>query len=267
MDADTAIKTITNALLGQPAVRALFLSGSHATGHHDAYSDIDFVLVATEGATDAIARLWQETVTAVGPLMLWRDRKVRPLLINAITADFLRIDAIILKPDQLAAYTQETLSVLFDHDGLHANLTESRPRTPPNRDHVRYQFEEFIRILALLPVGIGRKEYVNGITGIFHLRNLLIDLLIEETGVQHRGGALHLNRLVTADQLELLAGLPVPAPTREAVIEANLAYACAYLPRARRLAKHWGVEWPTRFEAATWQYLKDTLAIDKPSEA
>ncbi|RAH95945.1 hypothetical protein DLJ53_33660 [Acuticoccus sediminis] len=44
------------------------------------------------------------------------------------------------------------------------------------------------------------------------------------------------------------------------------AYAAAYLPRARRLARVWGVDWPERFETATWKRLHETLSIE-PSYA
>ena len=135
-------------------------------------------------------------------------------------------------------------------------------RLDPRR--LKYQFEEFIRILGLLPLGMGREEYLNGVTGLFHLRNLLVELFIEETGAPHRGGVLHLNRLITEEQQEVLASLPPPVPTRDRLIAANIAYASAYLPRARRLAKLWGVEWPERFEAAMWESLKKELAIEPP---
>lgn len=60
-----------------------------------------------------------------------------------------------------------------------------------------YQIEEFIRILCLLHLAAGRAEYINGVLGVYHLRNLLIDLMIEETNAPNRGGVLHLNRLIT----------------------------------------------------------------------
>ena len=55
MEHQRVIDTIANALQTAPDVRALFLSGSYGNGLADAYSDIDFILVAKDGATDAIA--------------------------------------------------------------------------------------------------------------------------------------------------------------------------------------------------------------------
>lgn len=267
MSPETAIARITGTLEGDARIRALFLSGSHGNGMADAWSDLDFVLVTPEGLTDDIAALWREAVAACGEIVLWRDRVVRPALINAVLAGGLRVDLIALKPDQMGGHTQAALTPLFDRDGIHAGLRAEAgvAQTPPAR--LRYGFDEFLRILALLPVAIGREEYLNGVTGLFHLRTLLVDLMIEETGAPHRGGALHLNRLITGEQKAALTALPAPVPEREALIAAHLAYAAEYLPRARRLAAARAVEWPGRFEAATWDYLGETLGIARPEAA
>lgn len=245
-------------------IRALFLSGSYGAGLEDRYSDVDFLLVAPDGPTDMVAGLWKKAVSRTGEIVLWWDRQVRPALINAITQDWLRIDVVILKPDQMGGQAQDSLKVLFDHDRIFDVLPASTGKGEPNPKRMKYQIEEFIRILGLLPLAIGREEHLNGVLGVFHLRNLLVDLMIEETGAPHRGGALHLNRLITDKQKAALASLPPPIPERDALIEANLSYAAAYLPRARRLAKLWGVEWPEGFEAATWRHLGRTLAIEPP---
>ncbi|UOA26542.1 nucleotidyltransferase domain-containing protein [Pseudosulfitobacter sp. DSM 107133] len=264
MDHPETIKTILDALSDTPDIRALFLSGSYANGMADAYSDIDFVLVAKDGATDAIAGQWHEAVAQTGEIVLWWDRTTVPVLINAITADWTRTDVIILKPEQLAAHTQHSLKPLFDHDNLYDGLAAAPVPAGPNLEKFTYQIEEFIRILGLLHLAAGRAEYINGVLGVYHLRNLLVALLIEETNAPNRGGVLHLNRLITDAQKALLVSLPSPVPEREAMIAAHLAYAKAYLPRARRRARQIGVDWPERFEAVTWDRLDQTLGIKRP---
>ena len=42
------------------------------------------------------------------------------------------------------------------------------------------------------------------------------------------------------------------------------AYAKAYLSRFRKLAKQRDVEWPERFEAATWDKLNEPLGVARP---
>jgi len=264
MNAAQAIDVITEAARGEDRIRALYLSGSHATGLQDDYSDLDFLLVTPDGASDDISALWKRLVLETGPLVMWRDRIVRPALINAITENWLRIDAVLLPPEQMATYAKDSLRVLFDRDGLHKRLGEKTGSASDKPPRAGYQFEEFIRILGLLAVAIGRQDFINGVTGVMHLRSLLIELMIEENAAPHRGGALHPHRLLSEEQKAVLVSLPVPKATRAAVIQAHLAYAGIYLPRARRLAKTWGVTWPERFEAATWAHLRKTLALEAP---
>lgn len=258
------IDTITSSLQDAPAIRALFLSGSYANGLADEYSDIDFVLIAKDGASDEIASIWRKAVSQTGEIVLWWDRTTRPMLINAITDDWTRTDVLILRPDQMGLQSQNSLTPLFDHDAMFGGLPKTSEKNVPDPARLRYQFEEFIRILGLMHLAAGRKEYINGVLGVFHLRNLLVELLVEETGAPNRGGVLHLNRLITGEQKELLTSLPPAIPNRQAMISAHLAYAKAYLPRARKLAQQWGAQWPERFEAATWTQLSKTLSIERP---
>ena len=260
------IAIIAEAMRDVPGVKALFLSGSHGIDMADAYSDIDFILVSEEGATDAMAEAWRHAVAQTGEIVLWWDRTTVPVLINAITADWTRTDVVILTPAQVAAHPQNTLKVVFDPDTIYSSLPQERPIPEPDGARFLYQVEEFIRILGLLHLVDGRREYLNGVLGLFHLRNLLVDLLIAETDAPGRGGVLHLNRLITQEQKELLSALPPAIPEREALISAHLAYARAYLPRARNRARALGVTWPKRFEAVTWARLKDKLGLEPPYE-
>lgn len=245
-------------------IRALFLGGSYGNGLADEYSDIDFVMVSHDGASDAVAEMWRAAVEKTGEIVLWWDRTPVPTLINAITDDWTRTDVIILQPDQMKRYAQSMLKPLFDHDALYQGLPKTAPKPAPDLKRFRYQVEEFIRILGLLHLAAGREEYLNGVLGVSLLRNLLVDLLIAETDAPNRGGALHLNRLITDAQKNVLMSLPPAVPTRDAMISAHLAYAQAYLPRARQRAERLGMAWPERFEAATWARLEQTLSIQRP---
>ncbi|WP_274627655.1 hypothetical protein [Arvimicrobium flavum] len=265
MTATGSIEAITTALRDEAGIRALFLSGSRGYALDDAYSDIDFLAVAVDGPTDRFSALWRDAVGRTGEIVLWWDRQVKPMLINAITDAWVRVDVLIVKPDQVAGHARDGLRVLFDRDGIFDRLPASLGPAVPNPPRLKWQIEEFVRIVGLLPLAMGRQEYLNSVTGAFYLRNLLIDLFIEETGAPNRGGALHLNRLITEEQKELLRALPPFLPTRDAMLAAYLEHAAIYLPRARRLATKLGVEWPERFEAATRAHLGRELAIELPA--
>lgn len=264
MTHDDTIQTIVSSIHDTPGIRALFLSGSYANGMADAYSDIDFVLVAEDGASDAVAAIWREAISKTGEIVMWWDRTTVPVLINAITQNWTRTDVIILKPDQMGSQTQSGLKPLFDHDHIYDGLAAAPKAQAPNLKRFKYQVEEFIKILGLLHLAAGREEYINGVLGVFHLRNKLVELMIEETNAPNRGGALHLNRLITDAQKDVLTALPPAIPTRDTMISAHMAYAKAYLPLARKRAAKLGMDWPERFETATWAQLEKTLSVQKP---
>jgi hypothetical protein len=257
------IQTISDYLKDVEGIDALFLSGSYGNGMQDAYSDIDFVLVAAEGPTDRIAGLWLDALSQLGEIVLWWDRKPIPTLINAVMADWLRLDVLILKPDQLGQQAQDRLKPLFDHPDHYGRMPKTATGGPPAL--TLYQVQNFIRILGLLPVALGRDDAINGVTGVSHLRNALIDLMIAQTDAPHRGGALHLSRLITDVQKAELRALPPLVPERQAVIDAHLAYAVAYLPKARQMAQASGITWPEQLETAMWVRLKAALDIDRPA--
>lgn len=252
---------IADHLRDAPSLRALLLSGSHGKGTADAHSDVDLILVTPEGATDAIAGLFKRSIEPLGRIVLWRDRVIAPTMINAIVAPATRIDGLILRPDQLSHHTQDSMHVLFDHDDLFATLAQTAPTTRIDRKRIAYQIEEFIRILGLLPLVVGREEYINGVTGLMHLRTLLIDLLIAEAAVPYKGGALTLNSRLTEDHRNLLMSLPPLVPTPDGVIEAHRAYAAAYLHRARAFALAHGIDWPEAFEDAMLTHIGETIGL------
>ena len=87
--------------------------------------------------------------------------------------------------------------------------------------------------------------------------------MLEENSVSpaKRGGALHRNPLLTAEQRSDLQALPVIAAERSSIIAGNAAFARLFLPRARRLAAEIGMDWPTEFEDATRRHLLKTLGL------
>ncbi|MEM7723775.1 MAG: nucleotidyltransferase domain-containing protein [Pseudomonadota bacterium] len=257
------IEEIADGVRDAPGIRGLFLGGSYGNGMADEYSDIDFVMISEDGASDDVAQIWRKAVERTGKIILWWDRNTVPVLINAITEDWTRTDVIILKPEQMGQQTQAALKPVFDHDNVYDSLAKTPAKQSPDLKRFRYQVEEFIRILGLLHLAVGREEYINGVLGISLLRNKLVDLLIAETDAPNRGGILHLNRLMTDEQKDLLLSLPAAVPNRDALISAHLAYAKAYLPLARQRAERLGMEWPERFEAATWKRLDESLSIQR----
>ena len=103
---------------------------------------------------------------------------------------------------------------------------------------------EFIRILGLTPVAIGRGEVELMTVGNTFLRRFLTDLLTIEVNPRIPGGMLHLSRVLDPTRMAVLAAVPLPQLTAESAIESNLALARTFMPRAKTLCASLGVEWP-----------------------
>ena len=262
IDQHAFIERVRQDISNESAVRGLFLAGSYGRGTADAFSDVDFVALAPESDHAEVAAAWRRLIESIAPVVFWNEINFgSSLLLNAVTEDWLRCDVVIMQPSSLRGRAQDTVKPLIDRDGIYASLPETLPPAQPDPKRVRHLINEFIRVLGLLPVAIGRREYVLGVTGTGLLRDLLTQLLLQEVTIPDKDGALHLSRLLPDDQMKMLADLPYPRPDEAQVIEANVALARAFFPRARRLAERIDLPWPTAFEEATRRNLERRLGI------
>ena len=258
------LDTFVSHLDQEPALRGLFLGGSHGRGTADAFSDIDLIAICAPDAADKIVALWRETLDTVVPPVFWRQvgSPGRGFLINATTEDWLRLDFYLIAPDRFVNRSKATLIPLIDRDGAYQSLPATIPSPGPRLARLTYIVEESFRVAGLFGIGLGRGELVTGVQGVGLLHGLLTDLMQEQRPEAEPGGVLHLSRLLDADDFAILAALPRPQPDRDEIIAAFQAAARAFLPRARDLLEGAGGTWPDAFEAATRAYLRRTIGAD-----
>ncbi len=264
---DRMIELTTQKLSQAPGVRALFLAGSRGAGTEDRYSDIDFLVIVEDGAAEAaesVGTLWVEAMAGIEPLVLSRRRPAGWPLVNIITESWVRADLHVAGTAALDRRGQDMLRPLHDPGDLHSTLPPEAPRRDPAAS-LPYLIEEFLRVLGLLPVALGRAQYQVSITGLGLLRGLLIDLMLAENGPKRATGMFTLDTGLTEEQRLVLETLPQAAPARESLLAANMVMAQIFLPRARRLAAHAGIPWPEAFEAATRAHLRVELGVDYAS--
>lgn len=258
---DQIISGITECLSGVRELDALFLGGSYGKGEADDYSDFDFVGVAEKDAHQAVKSAWRSGLKTFGEVVFWREFAGDKLLVNAVTEDWRRYDLFLVARSQFAGRTQSTVRPLLDATNIYGTLPEKPPAGKPDPKKVKYLIEEFIRVLGLFHVGSGRRELVTLVKGTDLLRDLLTDLMVEECPLSDRGGALHLSKLLSPDQMKVLVDLPYPSPDLDALVRANVAIAEAFFPIARRLTTELDIEWPQAFEQATRCLLKQEHGI------
>lgn len=259
MDQQELIASVTDALADNPAIRGLFLAGSFGRGTADAWSDVDFIAIVSADHVATVADTWRQTLEGITPIVFWNALPRGILVLNAISAEWLRCDISIVTPEQFGRRARNTVKPLIDRDGIYDGLPGSLPQRQPDADTVSYLIHEFIRMLGLMPVGLGRAEYVTMVLGVGMMRGHLEALLMQDVTEPDPGGMLHQSRLLPPEQMQMLTALPYPGPQRDDLIAANLAVARQFMPRARAMAQRLDIAWPDAFEAATRARLAQTL--------
>lgn len=259
------IERIEALLRSEPRVSAAYLSGSLGKGQGDAFSDVDILAFVPDGSASAVsADLAQRLAEVATPVLV--NSLFGGRVLNVVTEDWQRFDIAFAEAKESGFHDAGGLKELFNR-GDHA-LT-ARPqvayRTTP--EAVRKLVDEFLRVCGLAVVGAGRREYVLMLWGNQLLRQLATDLMLEENGISPaaRGGALHRNPLLTEDQREELERVPPLIATLESVMAAQTYLLSIFLPRAKRVARDVGMEWPTAFEEATRRHLEEDLGSVWPS--
>jgi predicted nucleotidyltransferase len=255
------LDAIHRVLAGDAEIEAAWLGGSLGRGAGDAFSDVDVVALVGRGPAAEVGLRYVRDVASIAEPVL-----VNPLysgrVLNVVTREWRRFDISFVEPGELGRFDAAHLVPLFNKGD----------RTPPRKVAEPYQAKpatvldlvnEFLRVLGLSVVAMGREEYVLGLRGVDILRQLTVDLMLEENGVGpiERGGALRRNPMLTLDQRHALQSLPPVAANRESILAINVELAAIFLPRARRLAERIGMAWPSAFEAATRRHLWERLGL------
>jgi hypothetical protein len=260
MEQNGLVENIVAVLEGEDRVRAAWLAGSRARGTSDRYSDLDIWAVTAPEDHRSLLADWPELAKQVGPAVLCQQVGPLPVYTH-ITPGWERYDIAFGTTGDVSRRSRTSVRLLFDRDGLDALLAGPAGPQRPDPAKIQATTTEFLRVLGLLPVVIGREEYVVAASGAGLLRTLLIQLMIEDTEAEDRGGALKLKGLLPPGRLEALASLPPIAATRESAIEAHLACARLFLPLARELSRRTGAPWPAGLETAARSYLHTSLSI------
>jgi hypothetical protein len=261
MNQQDIVAAVNTAFADNEAVRGLFLSGSFGRGTADEWSDVDLLAIVAKDDQRGVADQFRTALNDLAPVVYWNELDRGGFLINAVTEDWLRSDLNMVEPAAFGQKARNAIIPLIDRDGIFDSLPDALPPRSPSPQALRYQINEFIRVLGLTPVAMGREEYLTAVMGHGLLRGLLTDLFMLDVTLPDPGGILHLSKLLPAWQIQLMRDLPFPDATRDAVISANLAVAREFMPRARAMAERLNVDWPEAFEAATRRMLEERLGV------
>jgi hypothetical protein len=256
------IEQVARRMADLPELKALFVGGSYGNRTADTYSDVDLIALAAPSDLAVLGARWRQVLESIEPIVYWNELGRGPILLNAITQDWLRCDMLIMELASFTGRAKTTVRPLIDRAGCFEALPPILPPRTPDPKRVLELVNEFIRVIGLLPVAVGRGEHFMAATGTGLLRDLLMKLMLEELP-QPTGGALHPSRILPATDMAILESLPFPGPERSAVIDAHFVIARAFFPRARTLSVRLGIAWPKPFEAATLAHLRRTFANER----
>lgn len=262
MEQDNLIKKIGDVLQQKDGVRGAWLSGSFGRGDADRYSDIDVVVLVEDSKVDTAFSAFQGQIREISPI-LFSKTLPQSRTVNAITPEWQRFDLTFVSRQQLEKMSGSHLKELFDLDGAAASippLQEAKTNLKP--ETLTDMTNEFLRVIGLMPVVMGRNELAVGQTGSNLLRDMLVKVMVHENDPQPIRGALSLSRALKKEQIEVLNNLPPVEAKRDSLVQANKTIAENFLPRARALAAKIGAQWPEDFEKGTLSHLRNTLGMD-----
>ena len=258
-DQHALLDQLVAALAADPRIRSAWLSGSLAKGAGDAWSDIDLTVVVDEPDLAACLRDCAAGALALPATVF--SQLVHGRIFSGVTPAWSRFDLAFLTPAEFARQDDAGLRRLLGE-------TAAPPPRPAGPDHdavarVSRLIFEFLRVLGLSPVCIGRQEWLVAQQGVELLRGMLVELLLEQNGVPRAArGAKRLNAFLSLDQRAALEALPAPAADRAALLAAQGEIARLFLAHAKPLAQRLGVTWPEAFEAATRDHLRRELGLE-----
>jgi hypothetical protein len=261
MTRDDLIAAFTDAAAGHSEVEALLLGGSLGRGEGDAWSDVDLIVVTPPAAHAGVVEGLRAWAADVAEPVLWRQVYPGLPIFHAVTADYLRYDLTVTLAERIAE-SADRVRPLVDKVGVVARLAPSRDRPPLSPPAIRDIVEEFLRILGLLPVTVGRADYACLSAGVGLMRQQLQALMVLEQRPVTPPGALAVRRVLPSADLAVLTALAgLPTTTREAGVAASLAVTEVFLRRARPLAASTGAAWPDALEAAVRGHLERELGV------
>jgi predicted nucleotidyltransferase len=255
------LEAITRILSADARIESAWLSGSLARGAGDAFSDVDVTVVAPEPAFDGVLKDYAADRSAIAPVVHTVvhgfDR-----VVSSVTQDWQRFDLTFLKPAEFASLPLGEVRPLFNRGTPQKAATAAPPPHKPQAARIAQIVREFIRVLGLAPVGMGRGEYLASLDGAGMLRRMIIDLMREKNGTAAvPGSAIHVNVHLTAEQRRALEALPPLSADRDSLLAMNPALWRVFRPLAQELCAQTGVPWPTAFEDATRRHLASTLDL------
>lgn len=257
---DLIERVVSNLRERCPGVKGVYLTGSMGRRVADEFSDVDVIaIVEAESLSDTVG-VWPSAVESVTPVIFSNKLDFgRSVVFNYITPDWLRFDVTFGDPSNIERRAKSMLVPLHDPQRRYDTLPDNGELLQPSPQVAARIVPEFYRVLALLPVPLGRSDYAVAASGSALLRTFLIQALTELTPVEDRGGALALKRLLSETSYEVIVAIPPIVASRDSAIEVHRYCAAEFTSLARVLCDQTGVTFPSDFVREVHEHTRGIL--------
>ena len=240
------LRTVVDTLAPRREVRALWVSGSVGREAADGGSDLDLILTVSDEMSDRYddPSVWR----SLDPV-LCLPLPGLPGSFVITTRSGLRVDAVLEKAGDVAGTPYRRRLAVLDKDGF--EVPDSESGSGPDPVSLERLATEFLRQSAIFPYAVlEREDWLLGQESVHSYRTLLYQLFVEANQPQPPMGVKQWSSRLTLEQREVLAGLPLPEPTRESVIAAIAVARRALRTHGRAAVESGGGRWPVEVDQA-----------------
>ncbi len=254
-----------NALADKAAsdahILAVWLEGSFGRGTADRYSDIDIHLLVAEENKKAFQQQLESWLSDIQPLVLFRDT-FPGQMITCITTAGLRLDVWVHAGNTIFL-ERNKVHVLSANEGcIQFKAACSNNELQDVKLALKQHFNEFWRVLAILPTVLGREEYIAGFMGTTFVVTSLTEVLIIGCGKQRDRGVKNINPFLPQTLTEEIEkALTMPGVDKESIARAHLRLMAIMQQYGPDIAKQHGATYPLALEKVVLNYVSRELQI------
>ena len=242
-------------------ILAVWLEGSLAKGASDRYSDIDIHLLVAEEDKDAFQHGLESWLSDVQALVLFKDT-FPGQMVTCITTAGLRLDVWLHAGDTISLDGTKVRVLSAAEGCIQFKETCRNEELKDVGSTLKQHFNEFWRVLAILPTVLGREENIAGFMGTTFAVMSLTEVLIIGSGNQRDRGVKNVNAFVPQGlREEIETALTMQSVNRESIAKAHLRLTAIMQRHGPDIAKQHGVLYPLTLEKAVLSYISRELQI------
>ena len=242
-------------------ILAAWLEGSFGSGAADRYSDIDIHLLVAEENKDAFQQRLESWLSDIESLVLFKDT-LPGQMVTCITTAGLRLGVWVHSGDTIFL-ERSSVHVLSATEGCMQFKAARKNDEPQDIAPVLKQhFNEFWRVLSILPTVLGRQEHIAGFMGTTFVVMSLTEVLIRGNGKQRDRGVKNINDfLPQVLREEIEAALTMQSVDKESIAKTHLRLTAIMRRYGPDIAKQHGATYPFALEKAVLNYVSRELQI------